>query len=539
MTVSMLFMLALFAPYLPSWPSVQNMRLQRLSDATCDDLVTFSGRFYAIFLNGDVFAFDPHFLELTPLKPLELLNCCSCNSLVPSGDDELFLVEKIIPPNGANMSEPPSEKKASLSLSSSSSMVPDWTQLPEELLHIITEKLEHCFNVIHARSVCTSWRSTFPFPHSLLRPSYSLPAFGDFPYVSKGLCTLEKVPLFLFRVQTPAASPSEYFLGGVGRDECVDHMELQYPIQFSVKIPGSEPTVLNIRNSQVFPLGHQYRIMGWDPESWTTKFKGVAFLPLNEEGEFVVLLNYTMDLLVLRSSEMRWMRLKETSNAQCRQLVAFKGRFYAAFINGDFFIFDPYTLKRTPFTPLPLLRSSKYLVQAGDDELLLVEKFNPFPDAEILDFNRFTCRVSRLDNEADKWVEITDLGDRVLFIRDSGNFCCSAKELPDGCGVSGNSIVFTNTGYMTFAYKYGVHTGKEDDELNIWRFSRENRVTILNTSPMVAFKVEPETSVYNMLQLVYFKYFEYFWLFIFVCFIYINDTLHFIKKTSHHISTLI
>ena len=79
------------------------MRLQRLSDATCDDLVTFSGRFYAIFLNGDVFAFDPHFLELTPLKPLELLNCCSCNSLVPSGDDELFLVEKIIPPNGGRL----------------------------------------------------------------------------------------------------------------------------------------------------------------------------------------------------------------------------------------------------------------------------------------------------------------------------------------------------------------------------------------------------------------------------------------------------
>ncbi|WZY89672.1 hypothetical protein YC2023_046407 [Brassica napus] len=52
------------------------------------------------------------------------------------------------PSSSANMSEPPSEKKASLSLSSSSSMVPDWTQLPEELLHIITEKLEHCFNAV-------------------------------------------------------------------------------------------------------------------------------------------------------------------------------------------------------------------------------------------------------------------------------------------------------------------------------------------------------------------------------------------------------
>ncbi|XP_018482033.2 F-box/kelch-repeat protein At1g64840-like [Raphanus sativus] len=398
------------------------------------------------------------------------------------------------PSSSSNMAEPPQTEKKASSSSSSSSMTPDWTQLPEELLHIITEKLDNCFNVIHARSVCTSWRSTFPFPHSLLRPSYSLPAFGDFPYVSKGSCTLEKVPLFLFRVQTPAASPSEYFLGGVGRDESVDYMELQYPIQFSVKIPGYEPNVLNIRNSQVFPLGHQYRIMGWDPESWSTKYGGVAFLPLNKEGgEFVLLLNYSMDLLVLRSSEMRWMQLKETSRAQCCHIVAFRGRFYATFVSGDLFIYDPYTLKRTPFAPSPPLRSSKYLVQAGDDELLLVEKFNPFPDAEILDFNRFTCRVSRLDNEADKWVEITDLGDRVLFIRDSGNVCCSAKNLPDGCGVSGNSIVFTNTGYMTYAYKYGVHTGREDDELNIWRFSRENRVTIVNTSPMVAFQVQPET----------------------------------------------
>ena len=53
---------------------MRQMRLQRLSDATCDDLVTFRGRFYAIFFIGDVFTFDHHFLELTPLKPLELLN---------------------------------------------------------------------------------------------------------------------------------------------------------------------------------------------------------------------------------------------------------------------------------------------------------------------------------------------------------------------------------------------------------------------------------------------------------------------------------
>lgn len=99
--------------------------------------------------------------------------------------------------------------------------------------------------------------------------------------------------------------------------------------------------------------------------------------------------------------------------------------------------------------------------------------------------------MSRLDEEAGQWVEVIDLGDRVLFIGHFGNVCCSAKELPDGCGVSGNSILFTNEpGYVTFAYKYGVHTGRAEDELNIWRFSREIRVMIVNTFPVVALRLE-------------------------------------------------
>lgn len=43
----------------------------------------------------------------------------------------------------------------------------------------------------------------------------------------------------------------------------------------------------------------------------------------------------------------------------------------------------------------------------------------------------------------------------VLFIGHLGNVSCSAKELPHGGGVSGNSIVFTNEpGNVTFSYKY-------------------------------------------------------------------------------------
>ncbi|CAA7032991.1 unnamed protein product [Microthlaspi erraticum] len=125
---------------------------------------------------------------------------------------------QLFPASAAEMAESPTNKKTS-----SSSMIPDWTQLPEELLEFISEKLDNCFEVVHARSVCCSWRSSMPFPCSLLRPRYSLPMF---PSKKVGLCSLEKLPFVLFRVPTPdaddadIASASVYFIGGISRDDC-------------------------------------------------------------------------------------------------------------------------------------------------------------------------------------------------------------------------------------------------------------------------------------------------------------------------------
>ncbi|CAA0370723.1 unnamed protein product [Arabidopsis thaliana] len=366
---------------------------------------------------------------------------------------------------------------------STSSIMPDWSQLPEELLHIISTHLEdHYFDAVHARSVCRSWRSTFPFPSSLLRQSYSLPAF---PLESKDLCcTLEKVPLFLFRVLTPpdaADASSEYFLGGLGQDKSNDHVELPSPLQCSVKVnvPGTEPILMNMLDCQIIPLGHKYRLMiGCNPEEYSA-----AFLPLNEQGgggEFVALLDCTDLFLVLRSTEMRWIRLEKPSTASCKELFTFRGRFYATFFNGDKFVIDPSSLEATPLTPHI---DSNFLVPSGNEELFLVKT----------DFLR--CRVSRLDEEAAEWVEVSDLGDRVLFLGGHlGNFYCSAKELPHGCGLTGDSILFTvGSRNVTYPYKYGVHTNKRkaEDNINCWRSSRENRVLFRNRyDPVLSFRVE-------------------------------------------------
>ncbi|EFH57074.1 hypothetical protein ARALYDRAFT_901447 [Arabidopsis lyrata subsp. lyrata] len=197
------------------------------------------------------------------------------------------------------------------------------------------------------------------------------------------------------------------------------------------------------------------------------------------------------DPRVFNTDEMRWMLLEKPSYASCSDLITFRGRFYAAFFNHGIFAIDPYSLEVTPLIPSELLNSGSVndLVPSGNDALFLVEKI--IPRTGVLYFSRLTLRVSMLDEEAGKWVEVSEIGDRLLVIGDLGNVCCSAKELPDGCGLSGNSIVFTHgPGNVTYSYKYGVHTGREEDDLNCWRYSREKPVTILSTSPVVALRVE-------------------------------------------------
>ncbi|KAJ0250290.1 hypothetical protein HA466_0144530 [Hirschfeldia incana] len=378
----------------------------------------------------------------------------------------------------------------------------DWSLLPEELLHIISSKLENCFDFIHARSVCRPWRSIFPFPSSsLLRTRYSLPSFDKFPRKGRGFCTLEKFPVFLFRLRSPddSSSPSEFFVGGIRPED--HHVKSPSPVQCSVKVnisPDAPPTFLNVADCQVIPLGYKFRMVGYDPNSLATRFRGVAFLPERGGGrEFTVLIGYSHDLLLLKSSEMRWRRLHNTSEADCRDIVAFRGKFYAVFINGDVFAIDPYTLETTPLIPPEIVDCGRcnYLVPYGDDdeELYLVERI--IVRNGVLCFSKLACRVSVLDEQAGEWVVVSDLGDRVLLIgrpgNCSGNVSGSAKELPDGCGVSGSSMLFINEIFdVTYPYKYGVDTGNPEDDLNVWRCSRETRVTITNKSPMVALRLE-------------------------------------------------
>ncbi|KAG7637262.1 hypothetical protein ISN45_At02g018180 [Arabidopsis thaliana x Arabidopsis arenosa] len=294
------------------------------------------------------------------------------------------------------MAEPKTKK------TSTSSITPDWSELPEELL---------------------LWRSTFPLS-PLLRPSYSLPSFNEFPSESKNMCTLEKVPKFLFiRVPSP----------DIADDQLSDALQCLV----NVKIPASIP-------KKIIPLGHKYRMIGWE-------YNRATFLRLDKEGrrgEFVVLLEVSDTLLVLTSAEMRWKQLENVPYTICVDIVTFRGRFYALFLSGQIVVIDPYSLEVTLLLSSPQdPRELRSLVPYGKDELFLVEVI--IPNDVVIDFSRLARRVRRVDEKAGKWVEVGDLGDCVLLL---GNLSCSAKEFPRGFGLTENAVLFGDQSGNAFLY---------------------------------------------------------------------------------------
>ncbi|CAA7033027.1 unnamed protein product [Microthlaspi erraticum] len=159
---------------------------------------------------------------------------------------------------------------------------------------------------------------------------------------------------------------------------------------------------------QILSLGYEYRMFGGNLKDYIC----MAVLPLNKEGEILVI--------------------------------------------------DPYSLDVTLTIPSSLpLEIVNCLVPSGNDELFLVKE-------------------------------------TVFFIMGFlGNLSCSGKELPDGCGVPGNSIVITDEpGRVTYLYKYGVDTGNAEDDLSFWRSPRDTCVRTISRSPMYYhFRVEQNLSL--------------------------------------------
>ncbi|KAG2303121.1 hypothetical protein Bca52824_031772 [Brassica carinata] len=323
----------------------------------------------------------------------------------------------------------------------------DWSLLPKDLLELINSRFETCFETVHLRSVCSLWRSAIPRPcykHGL-GVDYLLPIFSDNPrFKGDKLCILKKIPNFLFRYQTPFGA--DCLIIGIS-ESTSDKQKLVS------SLPGFGFTseygkVLNTLSSQIIHLGHNY-VINFNATTTIqyrtmrrTLSERVAFLPFDSEDgrDFTLVAGVLDTLMMYRSREERWIKIEYPFRSY-QDMVSFKGKFYVVDKSGRgrVFVIEP-SLEVSEIHSVTQSHECYWetLVVSRDDELLLVQRFTSGEDHDEHMHTWF--RIFRLEEEGQRrWIGVTDLEERVVFLGINWNFCYSAKEVP---GVKGNCVMF-------------------------------------------------------------------------------------------------
>ncbi|EOX97544.1 Uncharacterized protein TCM_006535 [Theobroma cacao] len=184
-----------------------------------------------------------------------------------------------------------------------------WSQLPPELLTLIAKRLEIRFDVLRFRSVCSSWRSSFP-PKVYRLPKYLPPQNKTRYQCSLGGITRDTFVL----VRLPGshdhqAAPGCWLVKIRDGTVCV-RMQLLQPLsdsklKYLPPVPASFPKSLNTVNTQ----------------------KTVAIIwPSTNSDDFMMLAEFHV-LAVLRSGEMEWTLLQMGSSVE--DMISFNGKSYA------------------------------------------------------------------------------------------------------------------------------------------------------------------------------------------------------------------
>ncbi|KAK3412773.1 hypothetical protein EUGRSUZ_I01470 [Eucalyptus grandis] len=308
----------------------------------------------------------------------------------------------------------------------------DWSQMPEELLRLISRRLGTQFDVLRFRSVCSSWRSSVapslkPFPN------------GRFPMIpddSTGVDFLCKRTIYLLGAPRSGdrTVPSGWLLKVA--EDVPWGMNTLNPLSIceSAPLPEDFPRVLDLMNLRVVELGHEYVLRGTHYHGYGDNYDiidtiKVAFLCLDNENYFVLFRDvFHGKLAMFKSREKRWSIVQDMPSPY-DDMISFKGEFYTVDNAGRTVVVGldlSVTLIAQPnFDGL----QTKCLVESVGELLLVYMHWDETP--------RF--KVYKLDREEKVWNEVKDLGDRVLFLGDECTFSASAADL-GAC--KGNCIFF-------------------------------------------------------------------------------------------------
>ncbi|XVF68007.1 hypothetical protein PTKIN_Ptkin10aG0168100 [Pterospermum kingtungense] len=336
----------------------------------------------------------------------------------------------------------------------------DWTQLPNELLQLISKRLDTRFDFICFRSVCSAWRAsaaTSPVRHRLSPRCPLIPADNGRACYSS-VCPFRKRTVFLVRTSknNAQADPSaSWFI----KTEKEVHVPNNSTVGFVHPLLRSSfssldydfPKALSLLDFRVWELGQEYNFYRYDDDLYWGRYVGKVALHCldSNANDFVALsivirssnllgMVYSSDknnLAMLRSSDKKWTLIHD--RACCySDVILYKGNLYAVDVSGrtvvvglDF---------KVSMVAVPVYGGRKKFLVESKGELLLADMyFGSY-------FDRWTSnkfKVYKLDKVGKRWTKVDNLGDGVLFLGADCSFAASAEDL-SVC--RGNCIIFVD-----------------------------------------------------------------------------------------------
>ncbi|XP_073124968.1 F-box protein SKIP23-like [Henckelia pumila] len=332
----------------------------------------------------------------------------------------------------------------------------NWANLPGELLHHICQYLPTATDLLRFRSVCPTWRYAAPSPPSTASRFPILPNSG----ISDTTWGFYLSKRTIYSVHSSQNHDQPPWIVKLERDNSYRNNLLNPLTRCSLKpYPAGFPMFFSFLDFRVKELGQEYALQYIDfkpransiAEAGNHYMEKVAVLFDVNDGFVLLTIHLSGKLVVYKSGDEKW-RVIDDLPSPYDDVIFREGKLYAADDSGRLVLVNYVDLTVDVVANSVFGGDKKFLVDL-DGELLLVDMYLNTGSENKMDFDEwfqfYDCcmhertskfRVFRLDEITGTWIEVSDLGDIVLFLGENSNLSVNASDL----SCKGNCIIFTN-----------------------------------------------------------------------------------------------
>ncbi|XP_057440727.1 F-box protein SKIP23-like [Lotus japonicus] len=337
-------------------------------------------------------------------------------------------------------------RSSSSPLSPRKIMVADWSKLPKELLHQISERLGSPLYRLRFRSVCSWWRSSA----SPLISFHEFPStFPTVPDAEGEAYTFFLSKCSLLLITPPPHQPIRTPILVQAGQDLHGRTLLYNPLSCCRSFPLYFSSMLDLYHLPIIDLGNAFVLHNFPPAPPSRHHDSIyghkvvvapsGLYQGKQEPSILLTIHSTMKRPAhLRCSSEYWIR--SSMPPPYDDVCVYNGQPCAVDCNGWTVVTTAVrlgTYKMELVAKPGVFGGDRKILVESEGSLLLVDMHLSNEDYRWERFNVF-----RLDKKEKKWVEVTSLGDRVVFLGDACAFSASASDL---CVGKGNCVIFKDS----------------------------------------------------------------------------------------------